>query len=86
MKKFNINSEVKVRLTDVGRSLHKKSWEELYSIDNTRIPSYIPPQEDEQGYSRFVMWELMQIFGSYLTMGCEIPFETTVLIDESCLK
>jgi hypothetical protein len=32
------------------------------------------------------MWDLMEKFGFYMGMGCEVPFDTVILIDEKDLK
>ncbi len=32
------------------------------------------------------MWELMNLFGNDLYNGCQIPFETTMLIDDEYLE
>jgi hypothetical protein len=86
-KKFNINSVVNVRLTKFGKELHKKDWEDFWnSMGRLDEFPYTPPEEDENGYCKFQMWNLMDKFGSYCGMGREIPFDTVILIDEKDLK
>lgn len=83
MKHFNINSTVKVRLTDYGRQLHKKQWEDFWSsVGKLDKHPYKPPETNPDGYCEFMMWDLMNKFGSYMVLGCEVPFETVILIDE----
>jgi hypothetical protein len=86
-KKFNINTNVKVRLTKFGKELHKKQWEDFWNSHGKldKFP-YEPPKEDENGYCEFIMWDLMNKFGSYCVLGCELPFETVILIEDNDLK
>jgi hypothetical protein len=87
MKSFNINSIVKVKLTDYGRKVleiqHNEFWSSYRKLD--KYP-YIPKTEDENGYVEFQLWELMEELGKECSLGGEIPFETTILIDENDLR
>lgn len=69
-KPVNINSMVKVKLTDVGRKIHE---------------AYFPNIEidvDEDGYTKFQVWRLMNIFGQWLTIGGgEHPFDLEILVE-----
>jgi hypothetical protein len=87
MKSFSINTNVKIRLTKFGKELHKKQWEDFWNSHGKldKFP-YEPPKEDENGYCEFIMWDLMNKFGSYCVLGCELPFETVILIEDNDLK
>lgn len=87
MKSFNINYPVKVKLTKFGKELHKKLWEDFWNSHGKldKFP-YTPPKIDPDGYCEFIMWDLMNKFGSYCVLGCEQPFDTVILIDEDYLK
>ena len=37
-------------------------------------------KRDEEGYTSFQLWDLMNIFGPYLTLGTDIPFETDIIL------
>lgn len=77
MRKFNINKMVKVKLTSKGKEIHKQRYDKYnHSIE------YTPPKEDENGYSDFQMWELMNIFGEHTSIGLDQCFEATILIDD----
>lgn len=78
---FNINYEVKIRLTDVGRKAHRKNHDDLFA-DWKEPPRYSPPVEDAEGWSTWQLWVLMHEFGPYLFNGCNVPFETTIEIPE----
>jgi len=90
MKKFDINSTVKVRLTEFGKKLDKQLWEEFWSSNGLlEAFPYSPPETDSEGYCEFQMWYLMQEFGAYCGIGGigqEQPFETVILIDEEDLE
>lgn len=76
---LNINEEVRVKLTDLGREMHKKHHDEL----RARFPSigeYRPPKEDEDGWHRIQLWCLMQDYGSAISIGSNQPFETTIQV------
>ena len=78
--KFNINDYVKVKLTDYGREIHKEKYVNLFqSVSYTY--KYTPSIEDSEGYSIWQLWDLMNIFGPYLSMGMtKLPFETELEI------
>ena len=57
---INLNHEVKVKLTDSGQ--------DVLAMQQLRR------QQDADGYIKFQLWELMNIFGSYVYNGCSIPF------------
>ncbi len=58
---FNINEEVRVKLTDYGQQIHRS----YYVSIATSFP--VKDKEvDSDGYSRYQLWELMKIFGKYM--------------------
>lgn len=82
--KFNINDYVYVQLTSYGREVLEKEfysfWTYIYGKDN--IPfSYIEPMEDENGWSKFQLWDLMSKLGDKIHMGSELLFKTEILFE-----
>ncbi len=75
--KLNINDSVKVKLNDHGREILKQQHELLFK-DIPRYRVFVPPREDEQGWSTWQMWDLMQSFGPHIRLGAEVPFETEI--------
>jgi len=72
--KINMNDKVKVKLSEKGLRLLR-----LKFIDYPELfKSYT--KVDENGYSEFQLWKLMSFFGEHIGNGCEIPFETDILI------
>jgi len=87
MKSFNINSTVKVILTERGKQLleqdHNEFWGSRGMLD--KFP-YEPYKEDEDGYVKFQLWILMDKLGKYCVLGSEMPFDTVILIDDEDLR
>jgi hypothetical protein len=78
--KFNINYYVRVKLNDHGRSIHRKNFDKIF-LNHSTI-EYRPPKEDEDGYSKFQLWDLMREFGEYMGLGLDNPFDTEIDIVE----
>ena len=77
---FNVNHYVKVKLTEYGHEILKDRHDELRKgIKN--IGEY-KRKVDDEGYTRFQLWELMQKLGPYMKMGIKLPFETEIIIEE----
>ncbi len=83
---FNINHHVKVKLTDAGIRILKEQHDQMDREIQERGGKGLgifTVTKDEQGYTRFQLWKLMNIFGESLTMGNnDVPFDTTIVIDE----
>lgn len=80
--KFNINYYVRVKLTDHGRKLHRQQYRELYNqLPITAMTPYTPPKEDDEGWSKWQLWDLMQRFGPYICISKPPPFETEIEFD-----
>jgi len=84
---FNINDHVHVKLTEFGHECLRKNHEALWAGSIfVNVPAYMPPQEDAEGWSRWQLWQLMQGFGPYITLGEILPFETTIRIEKANLS
>jgi len=78
---FNINEKVKVKLTRTGLDILKKQHEELMDKMPPKFREpWTLPEIDKEGRTEFQLWGLMQKFGSYMRMGHDGPFETTIEI------
>lgn len=75
--KFNINEHVRVKLTDVGRAWHREYMLPFHTPDYP----YKPPKEDAEGWSRWQLHDLMQIFGSKIAPGTDLMFETDIILE-----
>lgn len=83
--KFNINDTVKVRLTDKGRDELLAQHEDL-QLFVTSIRPYEAPKEDEQGYSTWKFWTLLQMFGDVMCGGDEYFEPEIILVDIPILE
>ena len=77
---FNINYYVKVRLTDHGKALLRKQYEELIARFPKISYEYIEPKIDKDGYTRFQLWDLMSRLGEYTSIVLPPAFETNIII------
>lgn len=77
---FNVNDYVLVKLNEIGRDILR----ELDAERNRRYPDFdwgsSLPEEDEEGWSKWQLWELMKKFGPHITLGRRTPFETAIRI------
>lgn len=81
---FNINQPVRVKLTNLGRRILEDQHHNFYLENNLPPKPYKPPKEDVEGWSSHPLWYLMEAFGSYVKIGAELPFDTTIEIEELC--
>jgi hypothetical protein len=78
MVKFNVNSMVKVKLTDIGWGILRDDRERMKKGIPTHDWSL--PKPDEDGYLTYQFWCFMQLFGPHIHMGMLTPFETDILL------
>lgn len=75
---FNINYEVKVKLTEYGRELYYHQFDDL--IKQGMLMTPIQPKVDKEGYTTFQLWELMSIYGPHIYMGMtKLPFQDNAI-------
>lgn len=74
----NLNTRIKVKLTEYGKEWHKKDYEKLCGS----LKYYLEPEVDPHGYSEFTLWDFMNIFGKSFFNGC--PPDAQV-IEPNCI-
>lgn len=81
--KFNINHQVKVKVTDYGYDV----WLEYSNQFAKYSPTYpiitieeLKANQDEDGYTEFQMWDMMSIFGPKMKMGLKNPIDTNIIL------
>lgn len=80
--KININDYIKVKLTNRGKDIYYRQYDEINKKAGKILiePEY--PKADSDGYSHFQIWELMKLYGSHLSLlSTELPFETNLQIE-----
>lgn len=81
---FNVNHFVHVKLTDRGRQIHREDYDvsaEHIRSRGGKPDEYRAPVEDSEGWSRWQLWTLMNLFGNHIAMGLPLAFETSIRID-----
>lgn len=80
--KINFNAPVKVRLTEFGIGIMRQKHDEL----NHQIKKHggkglndFKVKIDDDGYTSFQIWQLMNTFGEYMHMGFETPFHSEMI-------
>ena len=78
---FNINQTVMVKLTKTGHDELKRQHDEFKQQYPRSCIYYEKRKEDESGFSKWQMHDLMNTFGHMITLGAELPFETEIKLD-----
>lgn len=77
---FNINDNVKVKLTDFGRQMLEIDHDSFWKAVGYMPYQYKAIEEDSEGWSTWQLYDLMQRLGKHIRLGFEIPFETEIQI------
>lgn len=80
-KRTNINSIIKVKLTEYGKRVLKEQHAAFCKQHPQVKLAYTKPVEDKDGYSRWQLWTLMKYFGPHIGMAMEPVFECGVFVD-----
>ena len=74
--KINVNSYVKVKLTERGKEIFRKQFDYLpESYKKRHNPSEFEPKVDSKGYTEFQLHALMNLYGEYLIPGAPKVFK-----------
>jgi hypothetical protein len=76
--KFNINHFIKVRLTDLGRKIHREAYDRDCPEYLKATCPYRPPEEDTDGWSQWQAWSFMAHFGAHMSNGMNNCCETEI--------
>jgi len=80
--KFNINEEVKVKLNAYGLNIYTEKMEKVNEWLNSVHGKCVKMEVkiDENGYTKFQLWDLMHLFGPHMVLGMDIPFTDTEIV------
>lgn len=81
--KVNLNEYIMVKLNDKGKDIYYHQYDEVNeNIKRHGGKPIIPkmPKVDEEGYTRFQMWQFMNLYGEYMTIGFDTVLETMDII------
>lgn len=65
----NLNDTVKVKLTDLGKIIFYRQYDNLNQRAGRVICEPKLPDVDEEGYTSFQLWDFIQLYGGYIGMG-----------------
>ena len=75
----NVNTCIRVKLNDEGRKIEKQYAHEMYKANSLLIDA---KKEDEHGYTEWILWEFMSMFGEYCYNGAETFFDEILISDK----
>lgn len=79
----HINSVIRVRLTELGEQIlqtrHVGLMLRVIQAGGTPYP--YKSHTNKEGWTPFMLWELIQIFGPYCSMGTQPPFQTELRVE-----
>jgi len=83
--KFNINHHVLVKLKESGYQVlldDHNSYSDIVRWKPKSIEDF-KNEADKDGYTKFQMWQFMNLFGNFTDIGFEVRFDTNILIHKS---
>lgn len=66
---YNLNENVYVRLNNLGKDIYKNY------IQNLNSNPSVEPEVNENGCTKFQIWDLIHIFGEYIGLDLPTPFD-----------
>lgn len=89
MKKLNLNSIVKVILSDYGKDVFYHKFDEVNKVIVKNGGNPIKPRlpkVDNNGYTEFQLWNFMNIYGKYMMLAApEVLEHLNIYIEEEDL-
>ena len=88
MKELNLNTKLKVKLSEEGIKQIKEEYKELLSY-NPELINLLIKDVDENGYREYSILELMNLFDGMFNKSivkAQTLFESDVLLSENDLK
>ena len=80
--KINLNEYIKVKLTDLGKDIYYHRFDTLNDYYGREVLKPRFPKEDENGYTKFQLWEFISLYGQYIGMGTPNVIEPIEIILE----
>ena len=85
--KFNLNDEIRVKLTDLGYGILANDHNEIWFPGHVqRDADSFKEEADAEGYTAFQAWQFMEIFGPSTGVGVRPSFATEILIRGSSIR
>lgn len=77
-KETNLNNYIKVKLTEKGKEIYRNRFDED-DIKELGI-EYCEPKINKDGYTEFLIWDFMRIFGKHFHILGDNPCETKCMV------
>lgn len=76
MKSININEFVRGQLSEKGKYIFIHQYDYIFpDVEWQKLQESQTAKIDKNGFVEMQLWELMNLFGSHMYMGCTPPFE-----------
>jgi hypothetical protein len=83
-KTYNLNRNIRVKLNDKGYQLLADEHNNYCGYIPTfkkRTLQFYKKKADKEGYTKFHLWEFMQLFGHVTGMGFDQYYDINILIE-----
>ena len=77
---LNFNDIIKVKLTDHGKDIYYHRFDNLIETGVNLTPKM--PEVDTDGYTKFQLWEFIQLYGQYIGMALPNVIEPIDIVIE----
>ena len=67
--KINLNDYIRVKLTKYGTLVHFNHYDSINRARGTEVIENCEPKVDENGYTTYVLWNFIHIFGDYIGLA-----------------
>lgn len=78
-KGINLNDWIKVKLTAHGKDIHRRWKSQIAHLLKTSKVD-IEPETDEDGYTKYQLWQFIELFGQYIGMGEDAVIMPLVIV------
>lgn len=90
LKKLNLNSIIKIKLTPHGAEIYYNQHDELIKyLKSKGLDAFEKrmPQIDKDGYTKMQLWCFIQLYGDHIGMGFQdVVKDCAIYIDESDIE
>ena len=76
---INLNDWIKVKLTEHGKDIHRRWKSQIAHLLKTNKVD-IEPETDEDGYTKYQLWQFIELFGKYIGMGEDAVIMPLVIV------
>ena len=67
--KINLNDPIEVKLTDLGKEIYFKQFDQLNEEMGRIVIEARWPKVNSKGRTRMALWEFIQLYGPYIGMA-----------------